>query len=128
VAIPKPKQQRARGNEINTAMTRNRLRAWEVLCSESLTKSTKRKGDVRGVVEVVLGEHLPKPTRPEEVAPAGAASLKSRRAPCISPGPNVLGYVHGVGISKLFSREIDVLVLCKKKILKVHPGNVKMEF
>jgi hypothetical protein len=28
---------------------------------------------------------------------AGAASLKSRRAPCTSPGPNVLGYVHGVG-------------------------------
>jgi hypothetical protein len=26
------------------------------------------KGDVRGVVEVVLGEHLPKPTRREEVA------------------------------------------------------------
>jgi hypothetical protein len=27
-----------------------------------------RKGGVRGVVEVVLGEHLPKPTRREEVA------------------------------------------------------------
>ena len=26
------------------------------------------KGDVRGVVEVVLGEHLLKPTRREEVA------------------------------------------------------------
>jgi hypothetical protein len=26
------------------------------------------KGDVRGVVEVLLGEHLPKPTRREEVA------------------------------------------------------------
>jgi hypothetical protein len=36
--------------------------------------------------------------RDEKKAPsARAANLMSRRAPCTSPDPNVLGYVHGVG-------------------------------
>jgi len=36
--------------------------------------------------------------RDEKKAPtARAANLKSRRTPCTSPGPNVLGNVHGVG-------------------------------
>ena len=55
------------------------------------------KGDVRGVVEVVLGEYLPKPRDEKKAPSARAANLKSRRAPCTSPGPDVLGYAHGVG-------------------------------
>jgi hypothetical protein len=56
------------------------------------------KGGVCGVVEVVLGEYLPKPTQREEVAlPPGQKACKSRRTPCTSPGLNVLGYVHGIG-------------------------------
>ena len=34
------------------------------------------KGDVRGVVEVVLGEHLPKPTRLEEGALSKGSKLE----------------------------------------------------
>jgi hypothetical protein len=34
------------------------------------------KGDVRGVVEVVLGEHLPKPARREEVALCRGSELE----------------------------------------------------
>jgi hypothetical protein len=35
-----------------------------------------KKGDVRGVVEVLLGEHLPKPTRREDVALRRGRKLK----------------------------------------------------
>ena len=76
-------------------------------------------GDVRGVVEVVLGEHLPKPHDEEKAPSARAANLKSRRTPCTSPGPTVIGYVHGVGAaagnSDHVEEERNILGILRKK-------------
>jgi hypothetical protein len=57
------------------------------------------KGDVRGVVEVVLGERLPKPTRREEVALRWGSKLKvAQGAVYISrPKRSLIRHAHGVG-------------------------------
>jgi hypothetical protein len=61
------------------------------------------------------------PCAEKKLHSAGAESLRSHRAPCISPGPGVLGHAHGVDAAAGTSDHVEegfTYVLRKKSCMR----------